>query len=242
MNRKHSSDGVFQALKILNESGINYNIDLMYGFNGQDIQSFCKDIVEILKYSPEEITLYRFETQKRTDDRDIRISRSNSELIYSMQEAGRLILEKNGYIEGPDGWFTRKDVKRSQVYEDRWKRQIPLIGFGPEAYSFSKYQQHTNKSLIKYKEAIRQKDLTLDEQRIFEYIGNQQKMRKIVFELKSHFETVFDNSYKFFFESLAVNGLGDIYEENNFKIFKLNKYGIIVVEEIMRVLIEKDNN
>lgn len=242
MNRKHSTDDVLQALKLLNESGVNYNIDLMYGFDDQDIQSFCRDIVEILKYSPEEITLYRYEPKKRTDDRDIKVLKANSELTYSMQEAGRLILQKNGYVEGPDGWFTREDVKRSQVYEDRWKKQIPLLGFGSEAYSYSKYQQHTNKSLFKYKEAIKKNDLTLDEQRVFEYVSNQQEMRRIVFELKSHFETTFDEGHKQFFESLVTANLGNIHEEDNNKIFKLNKYGIIVVEEIMRVLIEKNSN
>ena len=239
MNRKHSSADVFQALKLLNESGIKYNIDLMYGFDGQTIESFCKDIVEILKYSPEEMTLYRLETQKRTDDKNIKVLRSNSELTYSMQEAGRMILNHNGYIEGPDGWFTRKDVKRAQVYEDRWKKQIPLLGFGPEAYSYSKYQQHTNKPFRDYREAIKNNGPILDTKRVFEYVGNQQEMRRIVFELKSHFETSFDGAYKQFFESLSNAGLGDIQENNNIKTFQLNKYGIIVVEEIMRALIEQ---
>lgn len=240
MNRKHSVSDVFNTLELLNKNDIKYNIDLIYGFEGQSIESFCGDLNQILKYSPTEITLYRFEDQKRTDDRDIKIKRSERNLIYTMQETGRIILENNGYLEGPDGWFTRKEATKAKVYEDRWKKQIPLLGFGAEAYSFSKYQQQTNKPFRQYKEAIQNDQEILDIKRIYEYTNQQANIRRMVFDLKSKFETNFDKDHEKFFISLSNTGLGDIVKKKNDKeIFKLNKYGIIAVEEIMRVLVEE---
>ena len=239
MNRRHSVQDVFDTLELLGGKGVNFNVDLIYGFEGQTIESFCEDLEKILKYSPTEITLYRFENQKRTDDRDIKVQRSERNTAYIMQEAGRIILTKAGYTEGPDGWFTKKGAKKATVYEDRWNKQIPLIGFGPEAYSYSKYQQHTNKPFRQYKEAISKKEMPLDKERIFEYQRTQKEIRRMVFELKSRFETSYDQSHESFFESLSTQGLGEIKNNEGNKIFKLSKHGIIAVEEIMRVLVEE---
>ena len=174
MNRRHSVQDVFDALELLGKNEVNFNVDLIYGFEGQTVESFCDDLEKLLKYSPTEITLYRFENQKRTDDRDIKVQRSERNTAYTMQEAGRIILTKAGYTEGPDGWFTKKDAKKATVYEDRWNRQIPLIGFGPEAYSYSKYQQHTNKSFRQYKKSINEKKCRLMKKK-FLNIGNYKK-------------------------------------------------------------------
>ncbi|MFH1187494.1 MAG: radical SAM protein [bacterium] len=239
MNRGHSVSDVFNALELFNQNDVNYNIDFIYGFEGQSIESFCDDLNKILKYDPTEITLYRFEDKKRTDDKDIKIKRSNRESAYTMQEAGRIILENRGYVEGPDGWFTKKDAKKAQVYKDRWDEKKPLLGFGAEAYSFSKYQQHTNKPFDQYQEAVQNGEEILDTQRTYEYTDEQADIRRMVFDLKSKFETSFNIDYDNFLSSLSEVGLGEIITKDNEKIFRLNRYGIIAVEEIMRVLIEK---
>ncbi len=240
MNRGHNTKDVFRALRLLSKARIKYNVDLMYGFKGQTIKSFCKDIIKILKYSPDEITLYRFECKKRTDSKNIGVPESDKKISYSMQEAGRLILKARGYREGPDGWFTKKNSQRAQVYEDRWEKQIPLIGFGPEAYSYSKYQQYTNKSLLEYKKALSKNLQVVNSKRSFGYTVEQQEIRRMAFELKSHFETNFNKNYDKFFESLVSSDLGIIIKQGKLKIFKLNRHGIIVVEEIMRILINKN--
>ncbi len=239
MNRRHTVSDVFSTLELFNKNGVNYNIDLIYGFEGQSVESFCDDLNEILKYSPAEITLYRFENQKRTDDKSIKIGRSSREPIYIMQEAGRIILLSHGYTEGPDGWFTKKGMKKAKVYEDRWSKQIPLLGFGPEAYSYSKYQQHTNKPFRQYQEAMQENEEVLDTKLTYKYTGKQADIRRMVFDLKSKFETSFETDQEQFFISLSDAGLGEITEADNKKTFKLNRQGIIVVEEIMRVLVKE---
>lgn len=238
MNRKHSSSDVSGALELFNQNNIHYNVDFIYGFEGQNVESFCDDLNKILKHNPPEITLYRFEDKKRTDDKEINIQRCDRESAYIMQESGRIILENNGYIEGPDGWFTKKGTKQAKVYKDRWNVQMPLSGFGPEAYSYSKYQQHTNKPFAEYQEAIKNSKEILDTERTYEYAEQQTDIRRMVFNLKSKFETSFNIDYDNFFSSLSAAGLGDITSKDS-RIFRLNRTGIIAVEEIMRVLIEK---
>ena len=237
MGRKHLTSDVMSGLQLLDESGIRYNIDLLYGFEGQSVQSFVQDLQQILKFSPIEITIYRFEDQKRTDDRQIRLDRAESDQIYLMQDVAREILLQKGYYEGPDGWFTKEGYSKAQVYVDRWQDQKPLIGFGPEAYSFSKYQQHTNLPYHKYLESLGEKELPLDQDRTYEYSQDQQNLRRMIFDLKSTFSTTFNEDHSNFFHSLENAGLGKISDSN----FQLNREGILVVEEVMRVLVEESS-
>lgn len=242
MGRKHNSADVVKSLKLFKDEDMRFNVDLMYGFDGQSIESFANDLLKILEHEPPEITLYRFENQKRTDDKNIKIEKMNRKNIYAMQQVGREILQKREYIEGPDGWFTKKGYNRAQVYADRWKNQIPLLGFGPEAYSFSKYQQQTNKKYTGYISSLVKGHLPIDSKRVYEYAGNQKDIRRMIFDLKSTFQTEIDSAHKDFFTSLSEKGLGEIDIVNEKEKFKLNERGIIVVEEIMRVLVEENKN
>lgn len=240
VGRGHNSVDVLKSLQIFKNGKIRFNIDLMYGFDGQSIESFSDDLIKILEYEPPEITLYRFEDQKRTDDKNIKIGRNERENIYAMQQVGREILQKRGYAEGPDGWFTKEGYNRAQVYADRWKDQIPLLGFGPEAYSFSKYQQQTNEKHTKYVSSFKKGSLPIDSKRVYEYVGDQKDIRRMIFDLKSTFQTEIDEAHNSFFTNLSEKGLGAINVNGNKEIFKLNERGIIVVEEIMRVLVEEN--
>lgn len=238
MGRKHTSADVLKALDTFNRNDMRFNVDLIYGFEGQSVESFCKDLLRLLESKPSEVTLYRYENQKRTDDRSIKtVERNqNREDIYAMQEAGRQILQSLGYTEGPDGWFTRPGVNRAKVYDDRWKNQKPMIAFGAEGYSFSADQQHTNKKHVEYHDALKKGDSLLDDKRVYEYLGEQKDLRRMVFDLKSTFQTDFNEEERALFSGLADKGFGTI-ENNNH--FKLGNKGIIVVEEIMRVLVDK---
>lgn len=79
----------------------------------------------------------------------------------------------------------------------------------------------------------------MDEKLTYKYTDKQVDIRRMVFDLKSKFETNFKTDQEQFFISLSDAGLGEIIEKDNKKTFKLNRQGIIVVEEIMRVLVEE---
>lgn len=233
MGRCHSSKDVMEALRLF-QNKARFNVDLMYGFRWQNIEIFVADLLKILEFKPSEITLYRLENQKRTDDKKIDVEKADRKSTYAMQEVGKIILTNSGYLEGPAGWFTKKGFSKAQVYEDRWNKQIPLLGFGPEAYSFSKYQQHTNAGFDFYHKAIQDGKGILDCKRTYEYSKKQMDVRTMAFDLKSNFETLFDADQRSFFSSLVNAGLGEFIGRCG---FKLNEYGVIAVEEIIRLLI-----
>lgn len=225
VGRHHSVSEALNSLQALQGSGIRFNVDLMYGFADQTLESFLEDIKKVLEYAPNEVTIYRLEVQKRRGDREILVARASSTAAYQMWVAAREVFRDHGYLEGPASWFTRQGQGRAQVYIDRWQTQIPLLGLGYGAYSFSCYQQHTNLSSVGQP----------DPAKTYCYSKEQQKLRRMVFELKARFKTRINGEVAFF-ENLEETRLGRI---SSGDVFRLNLAGKIAVEEIIRALIEK---
>ena len=209
-----------------------FNVDLMYGFEGQTAEDLAHDINTVLSYNPTEVTLYRLEQEKRTNDQPIKICRQESEDVYALQAVGRLILQDRGYSEGPDGWFTAPGASRAVVYKDRWKDQIPMIAYGPEAYSFSKTTQFINVGFHDWIYALDEDRSPSDAIRSYKYDLKQAYRRMMAFRLRSTFECPAMNEGEFF-EPLQKAGLGDVSGQT----FKLSDIGIMAVQEIVRQLI-----
>lgn len=233
VKRGHTLAEVHKALQLMHDMGVKFNIDLMYGFEGQTPENFARDIEIILSYEPTQITLYRLEDQKRTDDKTIPVTRQSSIDVYMMQAIGRMILSERGYTEGPDGWFTAPGAHKAQVYEDRWTNQIPMIAYGSDAYSFSGLQQFTNHGLLEWEKCLQAERLPINPSSSFVYNAEQAGRRKIAFKLRSVFETDVGEA-EVFFRSLETAGLGRI----EGKIFKLSEIGLMSVHEIVKALIQ----
>lgn len=237
MKRGNSVKDILQALETLAASGVRFNVDLMCGFEDQTIESFLSGLERVLGFEPHEITVYFFEDEYQWSRKALKAVRpADPFTAYLMWQAGRELCLKVGRHEAPMGWWLRPDVSRSQVYVDRWFSQVPLVGFGTAAYSFSRYQQYTNLLGSAYQEALAQGRPPIDPTRAFRYSPGQQRLRKMAFELKSVFQTEVGGEQAFF-ESLEKAGLGTI--SRNDQTFALSKEGIVVIEEIMRALIEK---
>jgi oxygen-independent coproporphyrinogen III oxidase len=232
MGRKHSVRDVHRALDIISRNMSNFNIDLMYGFEGQTLEDLARDILTILQHRPTQVTLYRLEQETRTDDHLIKIGRQNSEDVYALQAIGRLILQGHGYIEGPDGWFTAPEAQRAQVYEDRWTEQIPMVAYGPEAYSYSKDQQFTNRGIREWSRILGQGQLPINPTLCYVYDDDQSAHREMAFRLRSTFTTEVVRERQFF-KNLEEAGFGVL--DNS--CFRLNKIGIMTVQEIVRFLV-----
>ncbi len=58
LGRKHSVQETIETLKIAQDSGINYTLDLMYALPGQTLEHFRSDISTALLFSPNHISLY----------------------------------------------------------------------------------------------------------------------------------------------------------------------------------------
>jgi hypothetical protein len=159
-----------------------------------------------------------------------------------MQEAGREVLKRCNYHEGPSGWFTQPNAQRTVVYQDRWERIAPLVGFGPWTYSYDAKQQHTNLPWEEYVEALATNQLPLDPNLSYKYNDEQAELRRMIFSLKYNFRTTFEPRHEEFIHSLVKVGLGTIVTEGQKQIFQLSDIGIIAVEEILGILVGKSQS
>lgn len=235
VGRGHNVSDVLRALETLVASEVRFNVDLICGFDDQTIEQFLSDLTTVLSYGPHEITVYFLEGRFQLSGRSLKgVKPADPLTSYLMWEAGRQLCRKHGRQEAPMGWWLKPGVSRSQVYIDRWLDQVPLVGFGTGAYSFSRYQQYTNLTGKAYRDALAKATLPIDPSRVFGYSPDQQELHRMAFDLKSVFETQIGTEGTFF-EKLEKAGLGKISSGK----FQLNRAGIVVVEEIMRALIEK---
>jgi coproporphyrinogen III oxidase-like Fe-S oxidoreductase len=237
MGRGHQVADVLKALETLQGSAVRFNVDLMCGFDDQTVSEFLRDLETVISYDPHEITVYFLEGKFQLSGKDLKgVKPADPFTAYLMWETGRELCQKHGRQEAPMGWWLRPDIPRSKVYVDRWLDQVPLVGFGTGAYSFSRYQQYTNLTGSNHKEALAEQVLPIDKARTFSYSPAQQELHRMAFDLKSVFITQIGVE-KTFFKGLEKAGLGKL-DDNT---FQLNRAGIVVVEEIMRALIEKSS-
>jgi coproporphyrinogen III oxidase-like Fe-S oxidoreductase len=233
VGRKHTRADALKSIETCLGSGLRFNVDLMYGFADQTSIELNRDLKDVVALMPPEITLYRLETEKRTDDAAIKIDRATTLQCYQLKAAAGAFLTEHGYIEGPDGWFTQEGLQPAQVYQDRWNRQIPMKSFGPEAYSFSTAQQYTNLPFSRWKASIEQSKLPIDPTRSFKYTEREANCRFMAFRLRSTFSTPI-LCHAELFDRLQSNDFGSI--DNN--TFTLSKMGVLGIQEIVRALID----
>lgn len=241
--RDHKKEDSLKALGVLLQNKIRTNIDLIYGFPDQTIESVLNDIDTIININggPSSITLYRLRLTRIGDDETpvMKDYKRNPDKFptqvetYKMKLAAAELLKEKGYIEGPIGWFHKKG-EPIKVYEDRWKKQIPLFGFGWKAYSYSQNMQCQNeKDFDMYHYYVEsRKELPI-------YCGeilNDKAKKKLAFFMKHGEPFVLEQSeyeaLKILIDEMAEKGFIDINENGN-KLVSLTKSGNILVEEIL---------
>ncbi len=162
MRRSHTAEEAIDAAKRIRAAGfLRFNIDLIYAYPKQDIKSWMKTLEQAVALCPTGITAYRVRLGNREGNTLLRKQYENNQkefpdeaLVAEMEAKTKEILGKNGYSEGPAGWFMNEDFlprqlpREPQVYVDRWSDQIPLIGFGVGAYSMGRLSQYQNTNRI----------------------------------------------------------------------------------------------
>lgn len=158
LHRRHTSEEVEEAVRLLREAGIkNISIDLMFGFPGESIEDWHDDIKRALSLDVEHISAYSlmFEDgtalKKMLDDGKVKeISEETSLAMYN-----DLIdkLESAGYEHYEISNFARKGF-RSRHNSSYWN-QTPYIGLGAAAHSFDIVSRQWNVSDVgRYIECI----------------------------------------------------------------------------------------
>ena len=182
LGRRHTVLQAEQAIENLKSNGVeNISIDLIYGFEGQQINEWLKTLRRALSFRPEHLSCYQLTVEKRTHFgrlRDRGLLRPLSEKEESdIFVATSQFLVDNGYIHYEISSFARKKMYYSRHNTKYWQH-APYLGLGPSAHSFDGSRRWWNvRSVRNYCDALEKKrapvedsECLTDEQLRFESI------------------------------------------------------------------------
>ena len=135
LRRRHSSSQVYDAVRILREAGIcNISIDLMYGFPGETLDDFRRDIDAALALDVEHISAYCLMIEEGTALHRMGVEAADEDTERAMYEMLIDCLTAVGYEHYEISNFARPGY-RSQHNSSYWN-DTPYIGLGAAAHSY----------------------------------------------------------------------------------------------------------
>ena len=159
LGRRHSVLQAEQAIEDLRSHGANnISIDLIYGFEGQQVNDWIKTLSRALSFRPEHLSCYQLTIENRTHfgslrDRGLLRPLNDKEEGDIFLETSRF-LEDKGYIHYEISNFAREDIYSSRHNSKYW-HHIPYLGLGPSAHSFNGSKRWWNvRSIRKYCKAL----------------------------------------------------------------------------------------
>lgn len=139
MNRRHSSSGATEAVRIIRNAGItNLSLDLIFGITHLDDKTWAETIDKTIALGPEHISAYQLsieegsslaklvERGKYEEADDTQCKRQFDILCKKLSEAGYIHYEVSNYCK------PSMNARHNSAY---WRR-LPYVGLGPGAHSF----------------------------------------------------------------------------------------------------------
>ncbi|MBR1547761.1 MAG: radical SAM family heme chaperone HemW [Prevotella sp.] len=164
LHRRHTAIQVSQAVEHLRQAGIgNISIDLMYGFPGETLSDWQRDIDQALALNVEHISAYCLMVEEGTPlyERLQRKEQSETTRMPDEEQERRMYetlidrLTEAGYEHYEISNFARPGY-RSRHNGSYWN-DVPYIGLGAAAHSYDRQRRQWNVSDIRrYMEAIEQ--------------------------------------------------------------------------------------
>lgn len=152
LHRRHSSDEVKHAVKLLREAGIkNISIDLMFGFPDESLSQWKEDISAALALNVEHISAYSLMYEEDTPLWKMldtgKVKEIDEELSLTMFKELVCQLTDAGYEHYEISNFARPGY-RSRHNSNYW-HQVPYIGLGAAAHSFDLNSRQWNVADLK---------------------------------------------------------------------------------------------
>lgn len=152
LHRRHSSDEVKHAVKLLREAGIkNISIDLMFGFPDESLSQWKEDISAALALNVEHISAYSLMYEEDTPLWKMldtgKVKEIDEELSLTMFKELVCQLTDAGYEHYEISNFARPGY-RSRHNNSYW-HQVPYIGLGAAAHSFDLNSRQWNVADLK---------------------------------------------------------------------------------------------
>jgi coproporphyrinogen III oxidase-like Fe-S oxidoreductase len=191
--RGHTARDSFAAIGALGETGKPFNVDMIYGLPLQTVDSFSRDICELVEVGVPTITMYRLRNaDRRPLDTGIRAawtpgpardrllpeqSFPRSDDAHRMRDAATQVLLDAGYDPGPACWWSLPGTYEDgipQVARNKWEQYDTMIAYGPGTYSWLSggrpkvTQIHNFGSIGQYAKAVRSGSLPIKRGRLLE--------------------------------------------------------------------------
>ena len=152
LHRRHNSDEVKHAVKLLREAGIkNISIDLMFGFPDESLSQWKEDISAALALNIEHISAYSLMYEEDTPLWKMldtgKVKEFDEELSLTMFKELVCQLTDAGYEHYEISNFARPGY-RSRHNSSYW-HQVPYIGLGAAAHSFDLNSRQWNVADLK---------------------------------------------------------------------------------------------
>ena len=152
LHRRHNSDEVKHAVKLLREAGIkNISIDLMFGFPDESLSQWKEDISAALALNIEHISAYSLMYEEDTPLWKMldtgKVKEIDEELSLTMFKEIVCQLTDAGYEHYEISNFARPGY-RSRHNSSYW-HQVPYIGLGAAAHSFDLNSRQWNVADLK---------------------------------------------------------------------------------------------
>lgn len=152
LHRRHNSDEVKHAVKLLREAGIkNISIDLMFGFPDESLSQWKEDISAALALNVEHISAYSLMYEEDTPLWKMldtgKVKEIDEELSLTMFKELVCQLTDAGYEHYEISNFARLGY-RSRHNSSYW-HQVPYIGLGAAAHSFALNSRQWNVADLK---------------------------------------------------------------------------------------------
>lgn len=143
MNRHHDAQTAVEAVQASLDLGFQVNIEFIFGYPGQTLESWIGDIERAVTLGTHEIQLYRLKIDAYGDyqgpvktlieRRPDSLPDNDTQII--MKAAAHAILEQNGFAENLRRVFSRKPEHYSHYADNQCCKNLDEVGFGLTAFS-----------------------------------------------------------------------------------------------------------
>jgi len=234
MNRPHNAAEAVEAIQQARETGFKINIEFIYGYPGQTLDTWIKTMEKAASLGVEEIQNYRLKVIPYGDHNGFilkEVTKDSKDLpgleqTLIMKKIAILILSQNGYQENLIRVFSRDIKDFSHYANDQCCNLFDQIGFGLTAFSSLRDRFGLNTQDFKeYYSLINQGKLPLNRGLVRN--KDDQLRWAITLPLKNR------RVYKSYFQKITGASLTEVFRN---KIEKLKEFGLLYEDDKMLTL------
>ncbi len=135
LGRDHTFDAIFGAIDLIKSAGIlNFNLDLIYGLNGQSIDDLDVSLGHVIAANPTHISTYALSIEPGTIYAKTNVAPASDDDQIALYHHIRKRLKGAGYDHYEVSAFAKPGCQ--SVHNLAYWRYSPYIGLGPSAASF----------------------------------------------------------------------------------------------------------